>query len=289
MGWVVNATSRPLYPPGKTRFPLYKRLDGPQGRSGRMRKFSPSPRSDPRTVQPVTSRYTDCAIPAHPVHLLPIHFFMAYTEIDFPSLTRRHKLERQYCIRYRTCSLWRYFVEWRCFRVMLRAIVWFVLKERRREFIKVFKLVFWLRLEDGTSEIRGKSIIATVLKWLLLDSCIYSKGVKMAAYFLCEIVVNIFSSAARTPNRAVFHNKLGLLYSRFLLCWRPGDVLDRDLSSSSQRHGCHLQGQGRSRPLLCQGGLAGSFNRHKSYSVSIDSWHFCMWLGSGMSNVPAGV
>ena len=29
-----------------------------------MRKASPPPRFDPRTVQPVTSRYTDCAIPA---------------------------------------------------------------------------------------------------------------------------------------------------------------------------------------------------------------------------------
>jgi hypothetical protein len=101
---------------------------------------------------------------------------------------------------------------------MLRELVRFVLKERCRKFIKVFKPVFWLPVEDGTREIRGKCIIATVLKRLLLDSCIYSKGAKMATYFLCEIVVNLFSSAAWTPNRAVFHNKLGLLYSRFLLC-----------------------------------------------------------------------
>ena len=51
-------------PPGKTRYPLYRRLGGPQGRSGRMRKISPSPRFDPLTVQPVASRYTDWAIPA---------------------------------------------------------------------------------------------------------------------------------------------------------------------------------------------------------------------------------
>ena len=51
-------------PPGKTRFPLYRRLDGPQGRSGRVRKISPPPGFDPRTVQPVASRYTDFAIPA---------------------------------------------------------------------------------------------------------------------------------------------------------------------------------------------------------------------------------
>ena len=46
-------------PPGKTRYPLYKRLGGPQCRSGRVRKISPQPGFDPRTVQPVASRYTD--------------------------------------------------------------------------------------------------------------------------------------------------------------------------------------------------------------------------------------
>jgi hypothetical protein len=30
-------------PPGKTRYPLYKRLGGPQGRSERVRKISPPP------------------------------------------------------------------------------------------------------------------------------------------------------------------------------------------------------------------------------------------------------
>ena len=52
-------------PPGKTRYPLYRRLGGPQGRSGRVRKISPPPGFDPRTVQPVASRCTDCAVPAH--------------------------------------------------------------------------------------------------------------------------------------------------------------------------------------------------------------------------------
>ena len=51
-------------PPGKTRYPLYRRLGGPHGRSGRVRKISPSPGFDPRTVQPVASRYIDWAIPA---------------------------------------------------------------------------------------------------------------------------------------------------------------------------------------------------------------------------------
>ena len=47
------------FPPGKTRYPLYRRLCGPQGRSGQVRKNSPPPGFDPRTVQPVASRYTD--------------------------------------------------------------------------------------------------------------------------------------------------------------------------------------------------------------------------------------
>ena len=41
------------FPPGKTRYPLYRRLGGPQGRYGRVQKISPSPGFDHRTVQPV--------------------------------------------------------------------------------------------------------------------------------------------------------------------------------------------------------------------------------------------
>jgi hypothetical protein len=47
--------------PRPGRFPLYRRLGGPQDRSGQMRKSSPPPEFDPRTVQPVASRYTDWA------------------------------------------------------------------------------------------------------------------------------------------------------------------------------------------------------------------------------------
>jgi len=48
-------------PQGKTRYPLYRGLAGPQGRSGQVRKISPSPKLNPRTVQPVASPYTDWA------------------------------------------------------------------------------------------------------------------------------------------------------------------------------------------------------------------------------------
>jgi hypothetical protein len=46
-------------PPGMTRYPLYRRLGGPQGQSGRVRKISPPPEFDPWTVQLLLSRYTD--------------------------------------------------------------------------------------------------------------------------------------------------------------------------------------------------------------------------------------
>jgi len=55
--------------PGNTRYPLYRRLGRPQGRSGGMRKISPTPGFDPRTDQTVVSRYTDWVIP------VPIDFY----------------------------------------------------------------------------------------------------------------------------------------------------------------------------------------------------------------------
>ena len=61
MGWVVNATPGPLYP----RYPLNRRLGGPQDRSGRVWKISPPLKFHPPTVKPIASRFTDWAIPAY--------------------------------------------------------------------------------------------------------------------------------------------------------------------------------------------------------------------------------
>ena len=44
--------------PGMALYPLYRRLGGPQARSGRVRKTLSPPEFDPRAVQPVASRYT---------------------------------------------------------------------------------------------------------------------------------------------------------------------------------------------------------------------------------------
>jgi hypothetical protein len=66
VGGVLRFTTRPLYP----RYPLDRRLGGPQNRSGRLgeeKKTAPTGNlnSDPSAVQPVASRSTDCAIPVH--------------------------------------------------------------------------------------------------------------------------------------------------------------------------------------------------------------------------------
>jgi hypothetical protein len=69
-GW---STSRPR--PGttgkQTRYPLYRRLGGPQGRSAQVQKTSPPLRFDPRTVQPVPSRCSDSEVPGQVKATLP--------------------------------------------------------------------------------------------------------------------------------------------------------------------------------------------------------------------------
>ena len=57
-------------PSGKTRYPLYGRLGGPQDRSGRAENLAPQG-FDRRTVQPVVSRYTDWA--TRPTQKMLIH------------------------------------------------------------------------------------------------------------------------------------------------------------------------------------------------------------------------
>ena len=57
--WSATRPGRNL-PTGKTRYPFYKRLGGPQGRCRRAENLVPSVIRS-RTVQPVVSRYTDWA------------------------------------------------------------------------------------------------------------------------------------------------------------------------------------------------------------------------------------
>jgi len=62
-GW---STPHPVsFTPGKeSQCPVYRRLGGLQGRSGRVREISLPPVSHFRTVQPVANRYAAWAIPA---------------------------------------------------------------------------------------------------------------------------------------------------------------------------------------------------------------------------------
>jgi len=62
LAWVLNATLQPLYPGEENRYPLYRRLGGPRSRSGWVRKISPAPRFDSRTLQYLASCYTDWAV-----------------------------------------------------------------------------------------------------------------------------------------------------------------------------------------------------------------------------------
>ena len=57
--WVCGQRHAPAaLPPGQTWYPLYRRLGGPQRRSGWVRKISPPQGLNPQTVQPVAWRYT---------------------------------------------------------------------------------------------------------------------------------------------------------------------------------------------------------------------------------------
>ena len=50
--WSASRPGRSL-PLGKTRYPLYRRMGGPQGRSGHLGKIRPPSALDPLTVQPI--------------------------------------------------------------------------------------------------------------------------------------------------------------------------------------------------------------------------------------------
>jgi hypothetical protein len=60
MGWVVNATPRPLYPRERPGIHCIEDWVGPRAGLDVCGKFRPPPPGfDPQTVQSVASRYTD--------------------------------------------------------------------------------------------------------------------------------------------------------------------------------------------------------------------------------------
>ena len=74
VGGRLHATA--TLPPGETRYPLHRRLDGVQSQYGLAQKVSSPPGLDFRTVQLVASRYSNWAIPAHgPANNILKHLF----------------------------------------------------------------------------------------------------------------------------------------------------------------------------------------------------------------------
>ena len=68
----VSPTPRPSLPPGKTRYPLYRRLGGPQGRFGGGGNSRPHRDSIPDRPNRQLSRYTDWA--TRPTRIRMWHF-----------------------------------------------------------------------------------------------------------------------------------------------------------------------------------------------------------------------
>jgi hypothetical protein len=66
MGWVVNPTPRALCPWERDQVLIVQEAGRVPGPVCTVRKISPPPRFDTRTVQPVGSCYTDWAIPHSP-------------------------------------------------------------------------------------------------------------------------------------------------------------------------------------------------------------------------------
>ena len=92
MGVGVSPTPWPPLPPGKTRYPLYRRLGGPQGRSGRAENLVPTGIRS-QTVQPVISRYTDWAT-------RPTHFTSFFLKFKSNLLVKRTFMLVECCFGY---------------------------------------------------------------------------------------------------------------------------------------------------------------------------------------------
>jgi len=96
MGYQRHAPA--ALPPGKTLYPLYRRLGGPLGRSGRVRKISLPTGFDSRTVQSVASRYTDWAIP---VGLTKLNLRNRIHSLILGVISGRFKMWQQ-------CKIWKW-------------------------------------------------------------------------------------------------------------------------------------------------------------------------------------
>jgi len=75
MGVGVSPTPRPPLRPGKTRYPLYRRLGGPQGRSGRAENFVRTGIRS-QTIQPVAQSLYRLSYPAHSLSYIYIYIYI---------------------------------------------------------------------------------------------------------------------------------------------------------------------------------------------------------------------
>jgi len=101
-GWVVSSTSWPHFtPPGKTRYPFYKRMGGTQGQSGRAENLVPiGIRS--LTVQPVAQSLYRLSYPV-PNHHQTVHkrrnkddFYNSHYNLKSKSFTVYNCIEIKY-------------------------------------------------------------------------------------------------------------------------------------------------------------------------------------------------
>jgi len=79
MGWVANATPRPFYPRKRAGTSCIGGGESPRAGLDGCENVAP-PRIDPRTVQPVASRYTDCVMPADINKELTDHTWLSSAE-----------------------------------------------------------------------------------------------------------------------------------------------------------------------------------------------------------------
>ena len=84
----VSPTPRPPLPPGKTRYPFYRRMGGHQGRSGRVENLVPTGIRS-QTFQSVVSCYTDWA--TGPTRYIVIYTKDRYLSCLGPGESNRHR------------------------------------------------------------------------------------------------------------------------------------------------------------------------------------------------------
>ena len=93
-------------PPGKTRYPLFRRLGGPHGRSGQVEKISPPPGFGPRTVQLVASRYTDYGTFENEDTTCIFHFLLVFVAIRWYLLQNAFFIKCYWLILPYLTSIW---------------------------------------------------------------------------------------------------------------------------------------------------------------------------------------